>query len=156
MKVVQELLRHSNSSIKLDLYQQAGADAKRTVQGHVGGLFMMKKASSKSTRKQTKLPDSEGFLFTGLRLKSTLPIVRHKWSPQSPLVGVVSSAIATLFLASQPTKLVTSSRLALTVPTIQSRGTLMFNRRTFLKTGPAALPLATSLNALDPASPALR
>jgi hypothetical protein len=28
----------------------------------------------------------------------------------------------------------------------------MFNRRTFLKTGAAALPLATALNALDPAS----
>ena len=28
----------------------------------------------------------------------------------------------------------------------------MFNRRTFLKTGAAALPLATALDALDPAS----
>ena len=45
VKVVQELLRHSNSAITKDLYQQAGADAKRTAQGHVGGLFVIKKAS---------------------------------------------------------------------------------------------------------------
>jgi integrase len=45
VKVVQELLRHSNSSITQDLYQQADADAKRTAQGHVGGLFVVKKAS---------------------------------------------------------------------------------------------------------------
>jgi integrase len=45
VKVVQELLRHSNSAITQDLYQQAGADAKRSAQGHVGGLFVIKKAS---------------------------------------------------------------------------------------------------------------
>jgi integrase len=45
VKVVQELLRHSNSAITQDLYQQADADAKRTAQGHVGGLFVIKKAS---------------------------------------------------------------------------------------------------------------
>lgn len=45
VKVVQELLRHSNSSITQDLYQQADADAKRSAQGHVGGLFVIKKAS---------------------------------------------------------------------------------------------------------------
>lgn len=45
VKVVQELLRHSNSAITQDLYQQADADAKRTAQGRVGGLFVIKKAS---------------------------------------------------------------------------------------------------------------
>jgi integrase len=45
VKVVQELLRHSNCSITQDLYQQADADAKRSAQGHVGGLFVIKKAS---------------------------------------------------------------------------------------------------------------
>jgi integrase len=45
VKVVQELLRHSTASITMDLYQQADADAKRTAQGHVGGLFVIKMAS---------------------------------------------------------------------------------------------------------------
>ncbi|WP_263375311.1 tyrosine-type recombinase/integrase [Granulicella aggregans] len=45
VKVVQELLRHANSSITMDLYQQAGADAKRQAQAHVGSLFVVPKAS---------------------------------------------------------------------------------------------------------------
>lgn len=45
VKVVQELLRHSNASITMELYQQAGADEKRAAQGHVGGLFVVPKAS---------------------------------------------------------------------------------------------------------------
>ena len=45
VKVVQELLRHANASITIELYQQAGAEAKRAAQGHVGGLFVVPKAS---------------------------------------------------------------------------------------------------------------
>jgi integrase len=45
VKVVQELLRHSNTAITQDLYQQAGAGAKRSAQGHVGGLFVIQKPS---------------------------------------------------------------------------------------------------------------
>jgi integrase len=45
VKVVQELLRHSNSAITLELYQQAEADAKRAAQNHVNGLFVVPKAS---------------------------------------------------------------------------------------------------------------
>ncbi|RZU40347.1 tyrosine-type recombinase/integrase [Edaphobacter modestus] len=45
VKVVQELLRHSNSSITMELYQQAEADAKRAAQNHVNGLFLTEKAS---------------------------------------------------------------------------------------------------------------
>lgn len=45
VKVVQELLRHSNVSITLELYQQAGAEAKRAAQGHVGGLVVVPKAT---------------------------------------------------------------------------------------------------------------
>jgi integrase len=45
VKVVQELLRHANASITMELYQQAGADAKRQAQEHIGGLFVLKKAS---------------------------------------------------------------------------------------------------------------
>lgn len=45
VKVVQELLRHANASITMELYQQADADAKRTAQGHVGSLFVVPKAS---------------------------------------------------------------------------------------------------------------
>jgi hypothetical protein len=59
------------------------------------------------------------------------------------------TSVATLYSPLQPTKLVTSFRLAITLPHRQSKGTLMFNRRTFLKTGTAALPLATALDA-DP------
>src|ERR1700759_1427165 len=50
------------------------------------------------------------------------------------------------------TEVATSFRLAITLPTDRNRGILMFNRRTFLKNGAAALPLATALNGLDPAS----
>jgi integrase len=45
VKVVQELLRHSNASITMELYQQACANEKRAAQGHVGGLFVVPKAS---------------------------------------------------------------------------------------------------------------
>lgn len=45
IKVVQELLRHSNSAITMELYQQAEADAKRAAQNHVNGLFVVTKAS---------------------------------------------------------------------------------------------------------------
>jgi integrase len=45
VKVVQELLRHANASITMELYQQAGADEKRQAQEHVGGLFVVPKAS---------------------------------------------------------------------------------------------------------------
>lgn len=45
VKVVQELLRHSNASITMNLYQQAGVDAKRAAQGHMSGLFLVTKAS---------------------------------------------------------------------------------------------------------------
>ena len=45
VKVVQELLRHSNASITQDLYQQADADDKRDAQSHVKGLFVLRKAS---------------------------------------------------------------------------------------------------------------
>jgi len=44
VKVVQELLRHANASITMELYQQADADAKRTAQEHVGSLFVVPKA----------------------------------------------------------------------------------------------------------------
>lgn len=45
VKVVQELLRHANSAITMELYQQAGADAKRAAQEHIHGLFVIPKAS---------------------------------------------------------------------------------------------------------------
>ena len=39
VKVVQELMRHSNPSVTMTLYQQADVDAKRTAQGHFNELF---------------------------------------------------------------------------------------------------------------------
>jgi integrase len=45
IKVVQELLRHANSSTTQDLYQQADVDAKRAAQEHTSELFLVKKAS---------------------------------------------------------------------------------------------------------------
>jgi len=39
VKVVQELLRHANSRITADVYQQANQDAKRSALTHVSGLF---------------------------------------------------------------------------------------------------------------------
>jgi len=45
VKVVQELLRHSNPQITMELYQQADVDQKRSAQGHVSGLFVLPKAS---------------------------------------------------------------------------------------------------------------
>jgi integrase len=45
VKVVQELMRHANSKITLELYQQGDEDAKRAAQAHVHGLFLVKAAS---------------------------------------------------------------------------------------------------------------
>ena len=45
VKVVQELLRHAHASTTQDLYQQAGADAKRAAQEHTSSLFLVAKAS---------------------------------------------------------------------------------------------------------------
>jgi integrase len=46
VKVVQELLRHANSKITLELYQQGSEKAKRAAQAHVKELFLMKNAAS--------------------------------------------------------------------------------------------------------------
>ena len=46
VKVVQELLRHANSSTTLELYQQADADAKRAAQGHTSSLFVIHSKAS--------------------------------------------------------------------------------------------------------------
>jgi integrase len=45
VKVVQELLRHSNVSTTLELYQQADQEAKRAAQTHTSSLFTVPKAS---------------------------------------------------------------------------------------------------------------
>jgi integrase len=45
VKVVQELMRHANSKITLDVYAQGDEAAKRAAQEHVSGLFLLKKAS---------------------------------------------------------------------------------------------------------------
>jgi integrase len=45
VKVVQELMRHANSKITLDIYAQGDEAAKRAAQEHVGALFLLKKAS---------------------------------------------------------------------------------------------------------------
>jgi integrase len=45
IKVVQELLRHSNPQITAELYQQADAEDKRAAQAHVSCLFVVPKAS---------------------------------------------------------------------------------------------------------------
>jgi integrase len=39
VKIVQELLRHANSKITLELYQQGDEASKRLAQSHVSGLF---------------------------------------------------------------------------------------------------------------------
>ena len=46
-RVAQELLRHANSRITMELYQQADHDSKRSAQRHTSGLFVVdgKKAS---------------------------------------------------------------------------------------------------------------
>jgi integrase len=41
VKVVQELLRHSNVSTTLELYQQADQEAKRAAQVHTSSLFLV-------------------------------------------------------------------------------------------------------------------
>jgi integrase len=45
VKVVQELLRHSNPEITAALYQQADVEDKRAAQDHVSGLFLVPMAS---------------------------------------------------------------------------------------------------------------
>jgi integrase len=42
VKVVQELMRHANSKITLDIYAQGDEVAKRAAQDHVNGLFLIK------------------------------------------------------------------------------------------------------------------
>ena len=46
VKVVQELLRHANSSTTMKLYQQAYADDKRAAQDHTRSLFLAHKRAS--------------------------------------------------------------------------------------------------------------
>jgi integrase len=46
VKVVQELMRHANSKITIELYQQGNEDAKRNAQTHVTGLFELKKPAA--------------------------------------------------------------------------------------------------------------
>jgi integrase len=46
VKVVQELLRHSNVSTTLELYQQADQEAKRAAQGHTRSLFVVHSKAS--------------------------------------------------------------------------------------------------------------
>lgn len=41
VKVVQELLRHTNSRITQDIYQQANQDAKRSALSHFSGMFVV-------------------------------------------------------------------------------------------------------------------
>jgi integrase len=45
VKVTQELLRHSNARITLDVYQEADTAAKRAAQRHTKSLFLVHKAS---------------------------------------------------------------------------------------------------------------
>jgi len=42
VKIVQELLRHSNTQMTMELYQQADADQKRQAQEHLRSLFLVK------------------------------------------------------------------------------------------------------------------
>jgi integrase len=46
VKVVQELLRHSNVSTTLELYQQADQEAKRAAQNHTRSLFVVQSKAS--------------------------------------------------------------------------------------------------------------
>jgi integrase len=41
LKVVQELLRHANSRITADVYQQSNTEAKRTALSHMSGIFVV-------------------------------------------------------------------------------------------------------------------
>ena len=45
VKVTQELIRHSNSRITMDIYQEADTDAKRAAQEHTRSLFVVPRAS---------------------------------------------------------------------------------------------------------------
>ena len=46
VKVVQELLRHANSTITLELYTQGDINAKRAAQEHVSDLFLVDSKAS--------------------------------------------------------------------------------------------------------------
>lgn len=46
VKVVQELMRHANSKITLDVYAQGDEQAKRAAQDHVNGLFVIHSKAS--------------------------------------------------------------------------------------------------------------
>ena len=46
VKVVQELLRHANSKITMDVYTQALSPAKREAQGRVASIILPKKGLS--------------------------------------------------------------------------------------------------------------
>jgi integrase len=46
VKVVQELMRHANSKITLDVYAQGDEEAKRAAQNHVNGLFVVHSKAS--------------------------------------------------------------------------------------------------------------
>jgi integrase len=41
LKVVQEILRHANSRITADVYQQSNTEAKRTALSHMSGIFVV-------------------------------------------------------------------------------------------------------------------
>ena len=61
VKVVQELLRHANSRITADVYQQANQDAKRSALTHVSGLFVVpeKRLPGDGALSQTCLDEDE-------------------------------------------------------------------------------------------------
>jgi integrase len=46
VKVVQELMRHADPRITLELYAQGEEEAKRAAQEHVRGLFIVEKRES--------------------------------------------------------------------------------------------------------------
>jgi integrase len=45
IKVVQELMRHADSTTTLDIYAQSDDEDKRTAQQHISGLFVVGNAS---------------------------------------------------------------------------------------------------------------
>jgi hypothetical protein len=61
IKVVQELLRHANNKITMDVYTQALSPAKREAQGRVASIILPKKVVS-----AVGLSDSFGQLRPGL------------------------------------------------------------------------------------------
>jgi integrase len=46
VKVIQELMRHADPRLALELYAQGEEEAKRAAQQHVSGLFLVAKAAS--------------------------------------------------------------------------------------------------------------